>query len=205
MFAWLVPLIAIALLFGGGCASWKKFGYEGWGRDRWQKPQQVVDALAIAPGSRIADLGAGGGYFTFRLADATGPGGMVYAIDVDPDMIAYLRDRAATDGYRNVDVIEAAADDPRLPAAGVDLLFTCNTYHHLADRTAYFARLKPSLRPGGRVAILDHDGSGFFGWLFGHSTKPDDIRAEMEAAGYRLERQYDFVDRQGFLVFSVAS
>lgn len=200
-----VPLVAFALLFGGGCASWKKFGYEGFGRDRWQQPERVIEVLDIVPGARIADLGAGGGYFTFRLAAATGPDGMVYAIDVDPAMLAYLRERAAERGARNVEVIEAGTDDPRLPDDGVDLLFTCNTYHHLTDRTAYFARLKPSLRPGARVAILDHDGSGVFGWLFGHSTPPETVRSEMEAAGYRLDQQYDFVGRQGFLVFSPAS
>src|SRR5512143_1493294 len=113
--AWLV----IALfLFGGGCASWKKFAYEGFGRDRWQQPERVIDALGVRPGERVADLGAGGGYFTFRLADAVGPTGRVYAVDVDPDLLAYLRERAAREGRSNVEVIEATADDPHLPADG---------------------------------------------------------------------------------------
>ena len=204
MTGYALPFLVL-LFIGSGCASWKKWAYEGFGRDRWQQPERVIEVLDIAPGARVADLGAGGGYFTFRLADAVGPTGTVYAIDLDPDMLTYLRERAAREQVRNVEVIEAGADDPHLPADGVDLVFTVNTYHHLADRPAYFARLKPALRPGGRVAILDHNGGGWFGWLFGHSTKPETVRAEMEAAGYRLDRQYDFLDRQGFLVFTPAT
>ncbi len=195
---------ALSLVLGSGCAQCKRFAYEGFGRDRSQQPERVIAALGIEPGDRVADLGAGGGYFTFRLADAVGSTGRVYAIDVDPDMVDYLRQRAA-DGYRNVEVIQAATDDPGLPAESIDLLFTCNTYHHLADRADYFARAKAALRPGGRVAIIDMNGTGWFSWLFGHSTAPDTIRSEMEAAGYRLEQQHDFLSQQGFFVFAAMS
>jgi len=199
------PAAFLTLLLGSGCAQYKKFAYEGFGRDRSQQPERVIAALNLEPGDRVADLGAGGGYFTFRLADAVGATGAVYAIDIDPDMVNYLKHRAAADGYRNVEVIEASPDDPRLPTASIDLLFTCNTYHHLADRIAYFARAKSALRAGGRVAIIDLSGAGWFSWLFGHSTAPDTIRTEMEAAGYRLEQQHDFLDEQSFLVFGAAS
>jgi len=197
----IAALAALSLL--GSCASWKKFGYEGWGRERAQQPARVVEALAIAPGARVADLGAGGGYFTTRLADAVGPQGRVYAIDLDPDMLGLLREQAA--GRANVEVIAATPDDPRLPVGGVDLLFSCNTYHHLSDRSAYFRRLAPSLRPGGRIALIDHDGRGWFGWLlFGHATPAEVMREEMAAAGYRLVQQHDFLARQSFLVFARA-
>jgi SAM-dependent methyltransferase len=199
--AGLAAVLTVVALLCGGCAASKKFAYEGWGRDRAQQPERVVEALRIAPGSRVADLGAGGGYFTFRFADAVGADGRVYAIDIDPDMLGYLRERVAEDGYGNVEVVEASGDDPHLPAGGVDLLFTCNTYHHLQDREAYFARLQPALRPDGRVAIVEYDGSGFFGWLFGHATSPETIRTEMEAAGYRLAEQHDFLSDQSFLIF----
>jgi arsenite methyltransferase len=189
------------LVLGGGCAELKRFAYQGIGRDRWQQPEAVVAALEIAPGARVADLGAGGGDFTFRLADAVGPDGRVYAVDTDPDMIAYLRDRVVREGRGNVEVVRAAADDPGLPAP-VDLVFTCNTYHHLTDRTAYFTRLARHLRPDGRVAIVEQDGRGWFARLFGHATPPEQIRAEMTAAGYRLERAPDFLPTQSFLVFA---
>jgi ubiquinone/menaquinone biosynthesis C-methylase UbiE len=201
---WAAPC-ALSLIVAGGCAKWKKFAYEGFNRDSAQQPGRVIATLDLQPGDRVADLGAGGGYFTFRLADAVGPTGRVYAIDVDPDMIEYLKTRVAADGYRNIEVVAAPEDDPGLPAASIDLLFTCNTYHHLADRTAYFARARSALRPGGRIAIIDMDGSGWFSWLFGHATPADAVRAEMQAAGYQLVQQHDFLDGQSFLVFRAPS
>jgi ubiquinone/menaquinone biosynthesis C-methylase UbiE len=195
----------VVLAVCAGCTSLKRFGYEGFGRDDWQKPELVVQTLRIEPGEQIADLGAGGGYFTFRLADATGPQGTVYAVDVDPGMIDYLRERAAADGYANVRVVEAAPDDPKLPAASIDLLFTCNTYHHIPDQRAYFARVKQVLSPRGRVAIVEYRDEGFFAGLLGHGTGDETIRRDMEAAGYRLVASYDSLPRQSFLVFAPAA
>ncbi len=195
-------LVLLFLPFANGCASFKKLAYEGFGRDRWQHPEEVIRVLQIKPGSRVADLGAGGGYFTFRLADAVGPNGRVYAVDIDPDMLGYLQERAEEEGRRNVEVVTAVADDAHLPVGSVDLLFTCDTYHHLEDRTRYFGHVKASLAPDGRVAIIDHNGSGWFAWLFGHYTPADVIEADMSAAGYRLEQRYTFLPRQNFLVFS---
>lgn len=192
---------AVLLFLIQGCAGLKRFAYEGFRRDGWQKPEMVLQALDVRPGQSVADLGAGGGYFTFRLADAVGKKGRVYAVDIDSDMTEYLKERAAEKGYKNVEVVLAAPDDPRLPGNGIDLLFTCNTYHHLAERSDYFARARKYLRPNGRVAIIDHNGKGFFGWLFGHATPSDVIRRELEAAGYQLEREHHFLSRQNFLVF----
>jgi ubiquinone/menaquinone biosynthesis C-methylase UbiE len=193
---------ALAVALVSGCTTLKRWAYEGFGRDRWQRPDEVIRALDIRPGAHVADLGAGGGYFTFRLAAAAGRDGRVYAVDVDPGMVDYLERRAAREGDGTVEVILAAPDDPRLPPESVDLLFTCNTYHHLEDRPAYFTRLRRSLREGGRVAVIEYDGSGLFGWLFGHATAADVIRRELESAGYRLERAYDFLPRQSFLLFA---
>lgn len=199
-----VTTVALMVMLVGGCAGFKRFAYEGFRRDRWQQPQRVIEALGIRPGQQIVDLGAGGGYFTFRLAAATGTSGKVYAVDIDPDMIAYLQQRAVSDGVRNVEVIEATPDDPHLPERAVDLIFTSNTYHHISERTAYFAHAKCSLKPDGRVAIIDSKRVGLFHRLFGHWTASTRIRSEMEAAGYRLEREYDFLPSQNFLVFSRA-
>lgn len=194
-------ILAVTLLLGGGCADVKRFAYEGFGRDRWQRPEAVIAALAIEPGSRVADLGAGGGYFTFRLADAVGSTGRVYAVDVDPAMVDYLKERAAKDGYQNVETVLAATDDPRLPSP-VDLLFTCNTYHHLEDRSTYFARAKRYLTPKGRIAIIEGNGTGWFARIFGHATPAPVIRAELDQAGYRLDQEHGVLSRQHFLVFS---
>jgi ubiquinone/menaquinone biosynthesis C-methylase UbiE len=109
--------------------------------------------------------------------------------------------RARDEGVSNVSTILARYEDPLLPEAGVDLLFTSNTYHHIHDRPAYFRNVRRYLRPGGRVAILDFAGKGWFDSLFGHWTPAATIRQEMEAAGYRLDEEPTFVSRQSFLIF----
>ena len=117
-------------------------------------------------------------------------------------MIEHLQQRARDEGYPNVEAVRGDVDDPLLPEDSLDLVFTCNTYHHLPDRIAYFARLKKYLRAGGRVAVIEFNGEGWFQKLFKHSTDAEVIRSEMQAAGYRQERSYDYLPRQHFLVFS---
>lgn len=190
----------MALLTVPGCASWKRFAYEGWKRDGWQQPQDVLDALRIGNGARVADLGAGGGYFTFQLAKVVGPHGKVYAVDIDPDMLDYLRQRAENEQARNIEVLGATADDPRLPADGVDVLFTCDAYHHIAEPVQYFRNAKRYLRPGGRLAIIDHNGKGWFSGLFGHHTSSDKLRRDMLAAGYKIVAQPGFLKKQNFII-----
>lgn len=199
-------LVSLALLLASaGCSSsWKSWAYEGSGRDEWQQPERVIEALGIEPGSRVGDLGAGSGYFTVRLARAVGPEGTVYAVDVDEDMNAYLSERLAGEGIDNVEVILGRYDDPLLPDGQIELLFTSNTYHHIESRPAYFRRLQQDLAPGGRVAILDYDGrKGLFVRLIGHYVEKQTIVDEMQEAGYRLEQDLDFLDRQSLLVFGV--
>jgi ubiquinone/menaquinone biosynthesis C-methylase UbiE len=195
-------VLALAAALVTGCADLKRWAYEGFGRrDQWQQPERVIATLAIAPGAHVADVGAGGGYFTFRLADAVGPEGTVFAVDVDAAMLEHIERRARDEGRGNIETILAAADDTRLPANAVDLIFICNTFHHLTDRPGYFARLLPRLRAGGRIAIIDYRPSGWFATLFGHATEAVVITAEVEAAGYAVERQHDFLARQHFFVF----
>ena len=191
-----------ALTLAPGCSSIKRFLYQGFGRDTWQQPERVIAELDIQPGARVADIGAGGGYFTFRLADAVGENGEVYAVDVDDDMLGYLSERAEEEGYAWVRVVKGDFDDPLLPDSGIDLVFTSNTFHHLEDQVAYFRGVQSDLRPGGRIAVLDLNRGG---WLIrNHFTPKDDIVRQMTEAGYKLERDLDFIDRQSFLVFSVA-
>lgn len=191
--------------FCAGCTQLKKFAYEGFGRDEWQEPGQVIEDLQLRPGDQVADLGAGGGYFTFRLAKAVGPAGHVYAVDVDEGLTKYIAERAHDDGFDNVSVILAKYDDPLLATDSVDLIFTSNTYHHIEDRVAYFRNARKDLRPGGRVAIVELAGKGWFDSWFGHWTSSATIREEMEAAGYHLQHEFTFLPRQFFLVFETAS
>lgn len=193
-------ILAIALLMAG-CAQLKQCAYAGINRDEWQQPQKVIAALKIQPGASVADLGAGGGYFTFRLAEAVGPSGKVYAVDVDRDMVDLIAERATKEGRSNIEVILVKPEDPSLPKGGVDLIFTSNTYHHIEDRVAYFTNLRKYLRPDGRVAIIEFDRRGWLEGLLRHYTPSEFIKREMEQAGYSLQQELDFLDRQSFLIF----
>ena len=195
-------LFALALLFLAGCAFLKQCAYEGFNRDQWQQPQKVIESLALRPGDHVADLGSGSGYFTFRLAEAVGPQGKVYAVDVDREMNDLLAKATKEKGIDNVELILALRDDPLLPPTGVDLVFTVNTYHHFENRVAYFERLRKYLRPGGRVAVIDFDQRAWFEGMWNHYTPAEFIKREMEQAGYGLQRELTFLDRQSFLIFA---
>jgi ubiquinone/menaquinone biosynthesis C-methylase UbiE len=197
----LIFVVAVALL--AGCAQLKQCAYEGVNRDDWQQPQRVIAALNVRPGDQVADLGSGGGYFTFRLAEAVGPAGKVYAVDIDPDMVDLIAKRAKQETAANIDPILAKPDDPLLPKAEVDLIFTSNTYHHIDNRIAYFSNLRKHLRPGGRIAIIDFDRRSWLMGLFRHYTPSEFIKPEMEQAGYSLQEELNFLDRQSFLIFTV--
>lgn len=149
----------------------------------------------------MADLGAGGGYFTWYLAAAVGPQGKVYAVEIDDTALAIIEKEMKSRGVRNVVPIRAESGDAKLPEP-VDLVFSCDTYHHMQDRVAYFQSLARYLKPDGKVAILDFHAEGFFSGLLGHGTTKQEVRREMESAGYRLAAEYDFIDRQHFQIFS---
>lgn len=195
-------LTLIALLLCAACTALKRCSYEGLDRDTWQQPDRVVRSLGIQSGDRIADLGSGGGYFTFRLAGAVGAEGRVYAVDVDRELNDYIRDRAAEEGRNNIEVILARDDDPLLPEESVDLIFLSNVYHHIENRPGYFRNVAKYLRPGGRIAIIEFNGEGAFERGFGHYTPAGVMKEEMQQAGYRLDQEFDFLSRQSFLVFS---
>jgi len=193
---------AVVALAGGALwlfspATLKRFAYEGIGRDRWQQPERIVEALALAPGMRVADLGSGGGYFTWHFARVVGGSGRVYAADVDADLNASVAERAARDGLAQVTTVLARFDDAKLPER-VDLVFTCNTYHHIEDRVAYFTRLRERyLTSGARLAVVD-----FLPEKFAHATDPALIERELTQAGFRKVARHDFLERQSFLVFA---
>ncbi len=199
-------LVAVVVLMTAtGCTFFKRKAYEGfWGRDGWQQPERVIKELHLSPGERVADLGSGGGYFTFRLADAVGEGGRVYAVDVDTGLLEYLDEKSESDGYPNVETVLADYDDPKIPGDAIGMIFTSNTYHHLENRSSYFRHARRYLRANGRVAIVElqkKDG-GIMSWLMGdHSTDPDVIESEMAAAGYELEMRHEFLENQSFQIF----
>ena len=170
-------------------------------RDLWQKPETIIESLAIQPGDHVADLGAGKGYFTFRLADAVGPTGKVYAVDVNQDRLESLARRAKEQGYANVEVVLGKYNDPLLPQSGVDLIFICNTYHHLENQVDYFKSVVRYLRPNGHIAVVEPWGRGWLFRLKGHGTLKETVRSEIETAGYLLAKDFDFLTSQHFQVF----
>jgi arsenite methyltransferase len=193
--------LLILSLWLAGCAEWGYRHMNDPSRDAWQKPKQVVEKLGIKPGARVADLGAGGGYFTWYLAAAVGPQGKVYAVEIDDTALGIIEKEMKSRGVTNVVPIRAEPGDAKLPEP-VDLVFSCDTYHHMEDRVAYFRSLARYLKPDGKVAILDFYAQGFFSGLLGHGTTKEEVRREMESAGYRLAADYDLIDRQHFQIFS---
>ena len=198
-------ILCLAIIFLVGittCTDIKRWAYEGFDRDEWQHPEEVIKALKIQAGDQVADLGAGSGYFTFRLADAVGPTGNVYAVDIDAEMNAYLAQRVQDKGYQNIEVVLARPNNPGLPDNSIDLIFTSNTYHHLKERVTYFTNLQQDLQPDGSIAIIDFTGEGWFQQLFGHYTPTETIQRELQEAGYTLEAELAFLPNQVFLIFA---
>lgn len=172
-------------------------------RDAWQKPHEVLQALALRPDAVVADLGAGTGYFSLRLAHFV-PQGRVYAVDIEPAMVKHLAARAKDLGLANVVALQGAADRANLPAK-VDLVLLVDVYHHIESREQYFAHLRASLNPGGRVAVIDFNDSSPVGPPRSARLSPGTVKAEMHRAGFAFERSHDFLPNQYFLVFSPAT
>jgi predicted methyltransferase len=168
-------------------------------RDAWQKPHEVIQALALKPDSVVADLGAGTGYFSMRLAHMTQQG-KVYAVDVEPAMVKHLAERAAKAGLKNVVAVQAKPGDASLPGRA-DLVLLVDVYHHIEDRERYFRDLQKSLKPGGRVAVIDFRMDSPVGPPRSARIEEQQVRSEMQRAGYGLAQQHAFLPNQYFLVF----
>ena len=151
-------------------------------RDAWQQPDRVIAALALAPAMTVADVGAGTGYFSVRLARAV-PDGEVIATDIEPDMVRYLGERAAREHLANIQTVLATGDDPKLAPASVDRILVVDVWHHIADRKHYAAGLANALRPGGKVAIVDFTAAADRGPPKAMRLAPDAIIADLRDAG----------------------
>lgn len=161
-------------------------------RDAWQEPGRVVAALDLKPGMTVADIGAGTGYFSAPFARAVAPGGAVYAADIEPRMVEHLRDRADREGLGTLVPVLCSADDPRLPAGSIDVIFICDTWHHLPDRPAYSKLLRTRLTRRGRLVIVDFKpGELPVGPPPEAKLSVEEVLAEVEPAGFRLRRVID--------------
>jgi ubiquinone/menaquinone biosynthesis C-methylase UbiE len=171
-------------------------------RDAYQKPHEVITALKLKDGELIADIGAGSGYFTFRLAHHVGSTGRVYAVDVSPDMILHLNRLMRDLKVTNVVTTLCAPDDPLLTDSSIDRFFICDTWHHIENHDRYLALLKKMLRPGGQVVMIDFKKAETpVGPPMEMRIDRDDLVKEMDRNGFHLESEHTFLPYQYFLVF----
>ncbi|HTL45115.1 MAG TPA: class I SAM-dependent methyltransferase [Vicinamibacterales bacterium] len=178
---------------------------EGPDREDWQQPERIMDALRIAEGSVVADLGAGGGWFTVRLARRVGPNGRVYAEDVQPQMIEAITRRVQREGLRNVVPRLGTHDDPKLPAGGVDVVLMVDTYNEVEARVALLKNIARALTSDGRIGIVNFkkDGGGP-GPDMDDRVGAEEVIRDAEAAGLRLQSRETFLRYQYFLIFERA-
>jgi len=173
--------------------------FESPGRDERLQIKRVMDILGVAPGRSVADIGAGSGWFTVRAAKRTG-NGTVYAVDINPEAVRYISDRAQKEKLDNIKTILSKPDDPELPANSVDAVLLLKTYHEVAHPVKLLRNLRAALRTGAEIGIIDRKGNGE-----NHGVGSDVVIREAKEAGYRLVDQYDFVKGDNmdyFLVFT---
>jgi ubiquinone/menaquinone biosynthesis C-methylase UbiE len=170
------------------------------GREDRLQINRVMDLLGVAPGKAVADIGAGSGWFTARAAKRVTASGLVYAVDINPEAVRYVGERARKERLQNVKTILSKADDPLLPADSVDAVLLLKTYHEVAQPVVLMRNLRAALRPGAKVGVIDRNGNGQ-----DHGVGRDVVIREAKEAGYKLVDQYDFVkgDKMDyFLVFT---
>jgi putative heme-binding domain-containing protein len=172
-------------------------------RDGDERPESLLDALAIPRGATVVDLGAGAGYFTWRLAQRVGPQGKVIAVDVQREMLDRIGAELKKRNLANVDLVLGEARDPRLPAAAVDLVLIANAYHEFSDPEAIMGAVRQSLKSNGRVVVLEYAKEDSRVPVSSvHRMSFDEIRSEIEPMGFELDRVLDFLPMQHGLIFT---
>jgi len=209
-------IIGLAAIFVAMCvtagvlALQDRISESNWtSRDRWQRPQEVMDELGLKAGSTVADIGAGRGYFTFRLAERVGSGGRVFAVDIDENDLRRLGNRAKDQGLLQVVTVSSAPNDPRLEPSSVDAILVVNAYHEMRDYDAMLQAMFRALRPGGRLAIIDEGsepGKPRSSYHSSHEIPESLVREDAERNGFRfLHKPQGFRTGDGddwyFLIF----
>lgn len=171
-------------------------------REMEEEPDRALDAIGIAKGAAVGDVGAGVGYFTWRMAERVGPSGKVYAVDIQPPMLERLRKNVAQRGLNNVEAVLGEVNDPKLPAKALDLILLVDVYHEFAEPQKMLEKMREALKADGRLVLLEY-----------RKEDPDvpirpehkmsiaDVKAELEPEGFRLERVSDVLPRQHILIF----
>jgi ubiquinone/menaquinone biosynthesis C-methylase UbiE len=168
------------------------------------KADAVIKSLDLRPGQIIADIGSGGGFFSFRFAQEVGKSGKVYAVDVNSAMLKYVRKESVTMGLSNLSTVPARDFFSAVSPGSLNIVFLRDVYHHLDDPVKYFAQVRKCLKPDGKVVIIDYRGdtSGLsFFKLFKHSVTPNQVTKDMTEAGYAPDTSFDYLPEQYFMVF----
>ncbi len=176
-------------------------------RDEYQMPEKVMQALALKEGERVADVGAGSGYFTVRLARAVGKSGTVWAIDIVEELLEYVERRTREEGLSNVKTVKVEKDDPRLPPAGIDTVIMVDTLHYITGRASYAKRLREGLAPGGRVVVIDFIPKSISERPWGpppeQKMSREEVDTAMAAAGLVPVKVHGFLPEQFFVEYAV--
>jgi ubiquinone/menaquinone biosynthesis C-methylase UbiE len=177
--------------------------FEGPGRDQRLQIERVMDELAIGPGKAVADIGAGGGWFTVRAARRVQPSGLVYAVEISQNFINAINERAKREGLGNIRTVRGTAADPKLPEKSVDAVLILKAYHEIADPVSVLRKTRKAMKPGALLGIIDKNGRGD-----DHGLNREVVIKEANQAGFKLVKSFDFVkpdDEDYFLIFSPAS
>ena len=168
------------------------------------KPDQILETLALEPGQDVADIGAGGGYFSLRFAELVGKDGKVFAVDTNSEFLEFIKKNCREKGLNNVKTILVIENRLTLPE-NVDLVFMRNVCHHIPNRLEYFRNLKDLLKAGGRITIVEYRSAKrlSFRGMFGHYVPKEAIIREMNEVGYQLQEDLDFLPEQSFTIFSL--
>ncbi len=191
----------IAEVMGMGGASW----LERPEREIEEAPEKALDAIGIGPGMIIADVGAGTGYFARRMAVRTGPKGKVYAVDIQPQMLELLKKYAARQGLTNLETIAGKEDDPLLPEGKIDLILMVDVYHEFANPQVMLRKMRAALGPQGRMVLLEYRKEDpEVPIRLVHKMSVDEVKTEIEAEGFRLDKVIATLPRQHILIFTVS-
>ena len=164
----------------------------------WLKKDKIIEALKLKPGQKIADIGAGTGLFSWPIARKVAPGGVVFAVDINPILLKEIERKAKEKGINNIRVVTATETDPRIPEK-VDLIFCCSIIHYIDDQIVYFEKLRDYLKPYGRVAIIDISKNHMLSYRVKYS--PAQQENWLRTAGFELVDDYDFMDKFYFSVY----
>jgi ubiquinone/menaquinone biosynthesis C-methylase UbiE len=188
----------IPAVMGIGGADW----LERSERELEELPETALDAIGIVPGSVVADVGAGVGYFTVRLARRAGPSGKVYAVDIQPEMLARLKERATAAELQNIEPILSTEADPKLPKGQLDLVLMVDVYHEFSQPQRMLRKIAQALKPDGRLVLLEYRKEDpHIPIRSDHKMSVNEARDEVEAEGYKLEKVLHDLPRQHILIF----